>query len=143
MGGQLPRTLEVRNPRMNVKVKIDIPMGDNDQTYRVFSRNNVIGLCMDSLRTVGDWNYVVEREMMEGKALELTWRSDTNLDWIWLEDDIYGNPRASAVLCGLALKQVRILLFYFFHDVLRCLNRRRGLLCLKFVLQSIIQCTFI
>lgn len=108
MGGELPRTLEIRNPRMNTKVKIDIPLAGNDKTYRIFSRENVISLCMDSLGSVSDWKNVVEREIRQGKSLELAWRSDTNLDWIWLEDDIYGKPRASAVLCGLALKQVRL-----------------------------------
>lgn len=106
MGGQLPTTLEIRNPRMNTKVKIDIPFIGDESTYRIFSRENVISLCMESLGSSSDWKNLVEREIKQGKSLELAWRSDTNLDWIWLEEDVDGDPRASAVLCGLALKQV-------------------------------------
>jgi len=73
----------------------------------MFNRENVIGLCMKSLQSVGDWKDLIERQMVEGKMLELAWRVDTNLDWIWLEHDVYGKPRPWAVLCGLALKQVR------------------------------------
>lgn len=96
----------MRNPRLNTKVKIDIPTADNDRIYRVFSRENAIALCRDSLRSVPDWKNLVEREILEGKSLELAWRVDTNLDWVWLDDDIEGDMRQWAVLCGLALKQV-------------------------------------
>ncbi|KAF8225870.1 hypothetical protein L208DRAFT_1503595 [Tricholoma matsutake] len=105
MGGQLPNTIEVRNPRLDAKVKIDVPNAADDRIYKVFSRDNIIRLCMDSLRSVPDWKSVVERQMANGQTLQLAWRADTNLDWIWLQHDTYGDPRHWAVLCGLALKQ--------------------------------------
>lgn len=108
MGGQLPNTIEVRNPRLDAKVKIDVPNAADDRIYKVFSRDNIIRLCMDSLRSVPDWKSVVERQMANGQTLQLAWRADTNLDWIWLQHDTYGDPRHWAVLCGLALKQVSI-----------------------------------
>ena len=108
MGGQLPSTIEVRNPRLDVTVKIDVPNAENDQIYKVFSRDNVIRLCMDSLRAVPEWKNVIERQMAKGQTLQLAWRVDTNIDWIWLQHDTYKDPRRWAVLCGLALKQVRV-----------------------------------
>jgi hypothetical protein len=41
--------------------------------------------------------------------MELAWRFDTNLEWVWWLDDIHGNPRTWAVLAGLALNQVLFL----------------------------------
>jgi hypothetical protein len=108
MGGQLPSTIEVRNPRMDAAVKIDVPTTEDDQVFKVLSRDNIIRLCMHSLRSVPDWKSVIERQMANGQTLQLAWRADTNLDWIWLEHDTYGDPRPWAVLCGLALKQVGI-----------------------------------
>ncbi|KAF5382546.1 hypothetical protein D9615_002957 [Tricholomella constricta] len=105
LGGELPTSIEVRNPRMDTRVKIDIPLADTDRLSRVFSRENAIALCVNALRSVPDWNNLIEREIVEGKSLELAWRADTNLDWIWLNDDIEGEERRWAVLCGLALKQ--------------------------------------
>jgi hypothetical protein len=50
-----------------------------------------------------DWKFIVEKEMNDGKTLELAWRSGTNLDWVWLDDQ---NPWH--VLYGYALKQVSV-----------------------------------
>ena len=46
-------------------------------------------------------------QLERGVRLGLAWRMNTNLDWIWLDEDVRGNPRYWAVLYGLALKQVR------------------------------------
>ncbi|KAG6917465.1 hypothetical protein DXG01_002442 [Tephrocybe rancida] len=105
LGGELPSTIDVRNPRVATKVKIDIPPGDADRLSRVFSRENVIALCMNALASVPDWKRLIEREMQEGKTLELAWRQESYLDWVWLDDDVDGYERRWAVLCGLALKQ--------------------------------------
>jgi hypothetical protein len=53
-----------------------------------------------------DWKYIVEKEMQEGKSLELAWRLGTNLDWVWFDDDDEEGIRSCNVLYGLALKQV-------------------------------------
>lgn len=99
--------IEVHNPSLDTKVKIDVPHISTVDSDRMFTRANIIRLCMESLHDVPDWQEIVERQMHGGKVLELAWRIDTNLDWIWLETDVYGLHRAWAVLCGLALKQVR------------------------------------
>lgn len=90
-------------------MKIDIPdigIVESQKGLKMFTRSNVIGLCEKSLRSVGDWKTIMERQIAQGKMLQLTWRVDTHLDWIWLENDVDGKPREWAVLCGLALKQV-------------------------------------
>ncbi|GLB38456.1 putative pleckstrin homology domain containing protein [Lyophyllum shimeji] len=105
LGGQIPSTVEVRNLRMNTRVRIDVP-SDGGEISQVLSRANAIALCKNVLSSVPGWNELIEREMIEGKSLELAWRMDTNLDWIWLDDDVAGEERREAVLCGLALKQL-------------------------------------
>lgn len=106
LGGQLPPLIEVWNPSLNTKLKIQIPAIRTSAVYRMFTRENIVALCSQSLRSVPEFKAVVERQLSEGKVLELAWRIDTNLDWIWLEDDITGDERQWAVLFGLALKQV-------------------------------------
>ena len=103
--------MAVWNPRLDTKVEIDIPNANDDETFKVFSRENAIALCMNTLRIVPDWNSMIEWEISQGKSLELAWRIGTHLDWIWLYDDVQGNPRQWEVLCGLALKQVDLISF--------------------------------
>jgi len=91
---------------LNTRVRIDIPSEDTDRASQVLSRENAIVLCINALRSVPGWTDLIEREVKEGKSLELAWRMDTNLDWIWLSDDVDGEERKWAVMCGLALKQV-------------------------------------
>ncbi|KAK0449249.1 hypothetical protein EV421DRAFT_1402130 [Armillaria borealis] len=109
IGGQVPPMIEVRNPTLDAKVKIDVPTITTVEGYsRMFTRTNVIALCLQSFRKVPDWKEVIEREIGSGKVLELAWRMDTNLDWVWLEDDVYGQQRGWVVLCGLAFKQAHL-----------------------------------
>lgn len=111
LGSQIPPSIEIRNPALDTRVKIDVPnldMLESNQRYSMFRRDNIVGLCMKALRSVEDWDIIIERQLMEGKKLELAWRIDTNLDWVWLETDVYGKRRDWVVLCGLALKQVRL-----------------------------------
>jgi hypothetical protein len=118
MGGQLPSTVEVRNPGLDTTVKIDVPTAENARIYKILSRDNIIRLCMHALQSVPEWKSVIERQMAKGQTLQLAWRVGTNLDWIWLEHDTYGDPRQWAVLCGLALKQVGVanLIWHHAHD---------------------------
>jgi hypothetical protein len=93
---------------MDSRVKVDIPDSLSlkpDQGVSMFTRQNMIGLCRKSLKNYRDWEFIVERELEKGKHLELAWRMEMKLDWIWLDDDVDGKKREWAVLCGLALKQ--------------------------------------
>ena len=110
MGGSLPKTIDIHNPGLSTKVTIDNakPKGtENGGLHFLFKRENVIDLCMKSLRNIPNWNFLVEKEIKEGKSLQLAWRVDMNLDWVWLDTDVLGDTRDWAVLCGLPFKQVR------------------------------------
>lgn len=102
LGGQLPPTLEIQNPSLGTRVRMEIP---GVETPEMFTRGNIIALCMHSLRQVKDWKELIELQLSQGKELELAWRLGTQLDWIWLDTDVLGNPRDCAVLCGLAMQQ--------------------------------------
>ncbi|TFK40603.1 Pleckstrin homology domain-containing protein [Crucibulum laeve] len=108
MGGHIPTSIDIRNPTLNTKVTIDLPnidTIDSGKSYKMFERENIIALCAQSLRSVAHWDGLIEREILNGASLQLAWRVGTNLDWIWLDDDVAGKPREWAVICGLALKQ--------------------------------------
>lgn len=80
----------------------------------MFSRRNIIDIVRKSLSSSPglhetasrDWKHVVEPEIAAGKTLELAWRVEAKLDWVWKEEDVTGQPRPWAVLCGLAMQQV-------------------------------------
>ncbi|KAJ6557386.1 Pleckstrin homology domain-containing protein [Mycena vulgaris] len=102
LGGQLPPTLEIRNPSLGTRVRIEMP---GIESPEMFTRDNIIALCKRSLRRVKDWKELIELQLSEGKELELAWRLGTQLDWVWLDKDVLGEPRECAVLCGLAMQQ--------------------------------------
>jgi hypothetical protein len=96
---------------------LDVPAVDEtniDKAYRIFSRRNIIDTVQKSLAsscgshevTSRDWKHVVEREIAAGTTLELAWNLEAKLDWVWKEEDVMGQPRPWAVLCGLAMQQV-------------------------------------
>ncbi|KAI0029172.1 hypothetical protein K488DRAFT_57005, partial [Vararia minispora EC-137] len=105
LGGQLPSYVEVRSPVMDVSLKVDIPSTDEDTDAAIFSHDNLVKLCKRTLSSMPDWKYILETRLAEGAKLELAWRADTELDWVWWRDDIKGRPRDWAVLSGLALNQ--------------------------------------
>lgn len=96
---------------MDSRVKIDLPpslaLGD-PRSIATMTRQNIIALCRNLLKNHQDWDLIVERQIQAGKHLELAWRMEAKLDWIWLDDDIDGKRRDFAVLCGLAMKQVTV-----------------------------------
>ncbi|CAA7261359.1 unnamed protein product [Cyclocybe aegerita] len=108
MGGQVPKSIDIHNPRLSTKVTIDVPENEQANTaslYRLFKRRNVIDLCMQSLQAVPAYKYLIETEIRDGRSLQLSWRHKATLDWIWLDEDTYGQPREWSVLCGVAFKQ--------------------------------------
>ena len=110
MGGRIPRTMDIHNPGLNTKVTISIPEPEDTEDgglYYLFKPENVINLCTKFLRSVPDWKFLMEKEIKEEMSLQLAWRVDANLDWVWLDTDVVGETRDWAVLCGLAFKQVR------------------------------------
>ncbi len=61
---------------------------------------------MEALHKVPDYKYLVEKALHNGKSPQLAWRFQANLDWVWLDEDVFGNPRDWSVLCGLAFTLV-------------------------------------
>ncbi|KAF8631778.1 hypothetical protein AX17_004993 [Amanita inopinata Kibby_2008] len=107
LGGCVPESIKIRNPLLDATVSIDVPDADTDNmdgTFHIFSRKNVVDLCMKSLSSVPEWDSLIQREVQAGGSLELAWRMGTNLDWIWLDTDVQGESRKLAVLCGLATR---------------------------------------
>ncbi|KAH9986612.1 hypothetical protein BJV77DRAFT_1061765 [Russula vinacea] len=102
MDGKIPPFLEVRSPVMDTRLKIDIPENANDS---FFCHDNLVALCKKTLSAVRDWDVIIKKRIADGAHMELAWRLDTNLDWVWWLDDIHGHPRSWAVLAGLALNQ--------------------------------------
>ncbi|KAI0754967.1 Pleckstrin homology domain-containing protein [Daedaleopsis nitida] len=108
LGGQLPPYIEVRAPAIDTRLKVDVPgfdAADIDAAYDVFKRDNIVRLCEKYLRTAPEYRALLEREEAKGVRFDLAWRLNTDLDWVWKEEDVQGQARKWAVLCGLALKQ--------------------------------------
>lgn len=109
LGGELPSFVELRNPASDTRIKVDVPStdpGGQDLDYTVFQRDNLIELCVKTLKTIQDWGVIMQRRLDEGARLQLAWRMDTKLDWVVWENDVLGHERKWAVLAGLALGQV-------------------------------------
>ncbi|KAJ7069875.1 Pleckstrin homology domain-containing protein [Mycena amicta] len=107
LGGTLPTTIDVRNPALDLHVKIETPEPrlPGKDAPEMFTIDNVTNLCMQELRRVKDWEELIERQLAQGKELRLAWRMGTELDWLCEETDVRGQPRKFAVLCGLAMQQ--------------------------------------
>ncbi|KAF9013461.1 Pleckstrin homology domain-containing protein [Cyathus striatus] len=104
MGGRIPTSIDIQNPTLSTKVKIDIPDSSVADMQEVLTRKGVLDLCMNLLQQVRDWKSLVEREIVKGRPLQLCWRVGANLDWIWLDQDVNGNDRPWVILCGLAFR---------------------------------------
>ena len=114
MEGKLPPFIEVRSPVIETRLKIDIPESADGG---FFCYDNLVALCMRTLSSVRDWEVIIKNRLAEGAHMELAWRLDTNLDWVWWHDDIHGHPRSWAVLAGLALNQVLSISFHSFFSL--------------------------
>ena len=104
----MPKSIEIRCPILDSRLKLDLPnlgtliLSD----YGLFDRDTVVQLCEKSLRTVREWEWLVQRRISEGLSLGLAWRMGAKLDWVWQLHDLHGRPRDWAVLYGIALNQV-------------------------------------
>ncbi|TFK52368.1 hypothetical protein OE88DRAFT_1627947 [Heliocybe sulcata] len=110
LGGQLPSHLDIRSPALDTRVRISIPGFDEADVegkgYNMLGRDNVLRLCRKTLKTMKDWAFLVEGPLNEGKTtLQLAWRMDTKLDWVWDPEDSDDEAKSWDVICGLAMKQ--------------------------------------
>ncbi len=104
LGGELPASLDVSIPLVNVRVKVFLPTnGDR----RPLTRVRVIELCQESTDNVEELANLREEQIVQkNRKLELCWRTETKLDWFWWDNDIEGKPRDNAVCYGIALQDV-------------------------------------
>lgn len=94
---------------MDSRVKIDLSSTltlSDESGASMLSPENIIELCRSAFKNYRDWELIIEREIENGKHLELAWRTETILDWVWLKEDMEEQRRKHAVLWGLAMKQV-------------------------------------
>ena len=118
IGGRLPKSIEIRCPTLDSRLKLDLPNLNSLilSEYGLFDRDTVVQLCEKSLKTVREWGWLVQRRIDEGLCLELAWRTGAKLDWVWQLYDLHGQPRDWAVLYGLALNQVSSYALIYFQS---------------------------
>lgn len=107
LGGEIPKTIDIRNPRIGTKVAFELPcldLIDFGTAVKMLSRRNIIALCMKSLKRVPGWSSFVEHERQKGRTLQLAWRSGAHVDWVWNDLNAEGEQREWSALCGLAFK---------------------------------------
>lgn len=107
LGGQLPDSIEVSCPLVHSRVSIPIP--DTGETWTALTRDFIIDQCNRAMDGYFPWQTVIQLPILNGRKLELCWRSGTKLDWVWLKDDVDGLKRDWEVLFGMALNYVRFL----------------------------------
>ncbi|KAG8696385.1 hypothetical protein FRC09_008543, partial [Ceratobasidium sp. 395] len=111
LGGQLPETIDIHCSALGTRVRVDIPdlsrWAPND-SWKRFTRSYLIEACGRSLRGLPDWDTMMESPAFRGAKLQLAWRKESKLDWVWLEMDEQGKEIDWQVLYGLALRQPRL-----------------------------------
>lgn len=105
LGGKLPATLQVHCPMFRGSVTFEIP--PTEDGYKNFSREQVLANFERSLAVLPDWNDLRQRPEMQDRKLMLCWRTETKIDWLWLDGDVDGNKREWEVVYGLMMASVR------------------------------------
>ncbi|KAJ3568113.1 hypothetical protein NP233_g5925 [Leucocoprinus birnbaumii] len=112
LGGEIPKSIDIRNPRLGTKVAFELPalnLVDLGTAIKMLSRRNIIALCMKTLKPVPGWGNFVEHEHQRGRTLQLAWRSGAHVDWVWNDQNAEGEQREWSALCGLAFKNAPVL----------------------------------
>ncbi|KAH7336895.1 Pleckstrin homology domain-containing protein [Rhizoctonia solani] len=107
LGGKLPDTIDIHCPALGTRVRVDMPDLDHgaSDSWKRFTRSYLIKACGRSLRGLPDWDSMMESPTLRGSRLELAWRKESKLDWVWQETDEEGREINWQVLFGLALRQ--------------------------------------
>ncbi|KAF8746548.1 Pleckstrin homology domain, partial [Rhizoctonia solani] len=107
LGGKLPDTIDIHCPALGTRVRVDIPDLDHgaSDSWKRFTRSYLIEACGRSLQGLPDWDSMMESPALRGSRLELAWRKESKLDWVWQETDDEGKEIDWQVLFGLALRQ--------------------------------------
>ena len=117
LGGELPDTIDIKCPMLDATVTCPIPSATvgGGEGYTTLTRSLLIELCKKQLSVIPGWDVVFDEQLKKGSKLELCWRNEMTLDWIWLDDDIEGEKRDWEVLYGLALKRVSSVMSLLFR----------------------------
>lgn len=110
LGGEMPETIDIHCPALGTRVRVDIPnldRGAAGDSWKHFTRSYLIEACSRSLSGLPDWDSMMESPVLRGARLELAWRKESKLEWVWLQTDEEGRDIDWQVLFGLALRQVR------------------------------------
>lgn len=121
LGGTIPSVLDISVPGLGVKIRLpvpqDLPPSPNDlarrgyqaveeglgEGYRLLKPDAVVKACVEQLSEVADWKQLIADNARDGVEIRLAWRRGEVLDWIPAGDEC----KDYAVVCGLALQQVR------------------------------------
>jgi len=100
----MPDCIEVSVPHLGSRVRFELPSAEfleMGKAYQTVSRPYILDACRTSLGH-DDW----EQACNDGGKLEICWRKNGNLEWIWLDRDIDGNSRDWAVIYPIGFRQV-------------------------------------
>ena len=104
LGGSLPNHIEVGCPLVHACVSMPIP--EIRAGWKFVTRDYVIDQCSRAMEGSFAWQTVIQLPILNGRRLELCWRSNSKLDWVWLKDDVNGKRRDWEVLFGMAMNYV-------------------------------------
>ncbi|CUA72521.1 Nuclear pore complex protein Nup214 [Rhizoctonia solani] len=107
LGGKLPDTIDIHCPALGTRVRVDMPDLDHgaSDSWKRFTRSYLIKACGRSLRGLPDWDSMMQSPTLRGSRLELAWRKESKLDWVWQSTDEEGKDIDWQVLFGLAMRQ--------------------------------------
>ncbi len=108
LGGELPTTLDVMVPALQMTVRLPMPTGDylgDTSQFGTMSRQGVIKACEKALGSLPTFQRIKQqRESETGEVVELAlaWQTNGRLDWVTQQQDldVEGRKRYWSVLGG-------------------------------------------
>ncbi|OCB84999.1 hypothetical protein A7U60_g7956 [Sanghuangporus baumii] len=104
LGAALPDHIEISCPLVHARVTLPVP--DGGAGWREVTRDFVIDECSEAMEGSFAWQTVIQLPILNGRRLELCWRLDTRLDWVWLKNDVDGRKRDWEILFGAAISRL-------------------------------------
>ncbi|KAG9035602.1 hypothetical protein FRB95_011008 [Tulasnella sp. JGI-2019a] len=105
IGGGMPDVIEVNVPQLGSRIRFDVPSAEFlevNQGYRTISRRYILDMCRQYIGPE-DWEKILD----DAGQVELCWRKNGNLEWIWLDLDVNGETRAWSVVHPVGFRQLK------------------------------------
>ncbi|KAG8886651.1 hypothetical protein FRB97_000071 [Tulasnella sp. 331] len=105
IGGTLPEVIEVNVPQLGSRIRFDVPSSEFlevTQGYKTINRSYILDTCRQEIGTE-DWRRICD----DAGSVELCWRRNGNLEWIWLDRDVDGNPRDWSVIYPVGFRRLK------------------------------------